>query len=52
MGIFRKTKNNMDEMNNKCEVCGKTFKDLLKHKEKNVCNECYSEIFNSSNDEK
>ena len=49
MGLFRKTKNNKD---NKCEVCGKTFKDLISHKNKRVCEECYLDIFNRSNDKK
>jgi len=52
MGLFRKTKNNIDKMNNKCEVCGKTFKNIISHKNKHVCEECYLKILNSSNDEK
>ena len=52
MVLFRKTKNNIEKMNNKCEVCGKTFKNIISHKNKHLCEECYSEIFNHSNDKK
>ena len=52
MVLFRKTKNNIEKMNNKCEVCGKTFKNIINHKNKHVCEECYLKILNSSNDEK
>jgi len=34
-----------EELCMECEVCGKTFKDVMKkHKGKHICKECYLEV--------
>jgi protein-arginine kinase activator protein McsA len=33
-----------DKLN--CDICGRTLKDVLHHKNKRVCKECYSNIIN------
>jgi len=35
-----------------CNVCGKTFKDIINHKDKHVCEVCYEEIFSDQKSEK
>jgi len=52
MGLFRKTKKNMEKTNEKCELCGKAFKNIINQRYKHVCEECYLKILNGSNDEK
>jgi protein-arginine kinase activator protein McsA len=29
-----------------CDICGKTLKDVLYHKNQHICKECYSNIIN------
>ena len=51
--MFELFKKNRDEKSNKnCDVCGKTYHDMIKHKDKHVCKECYLDIFNDSKDTK
>lgn len=43
---------NMVEKDLICDVCGKTFKDIINHKDKHVCKVCYEEIFSDQKSEK
>jgi len=52
MWLFRKPKNNVEKTDEMCEVCGKTLKNIIDHKNKHVCEECYLKILHSSKDEK
>ncbi len=48
MGLFdrfkKKVEEEIDELS--CDKCGSTLKDYKNSKNKKICDECYSKIFN------
>lgn len=47
MGLFKKIEDKVNEELDEitCDKCGKTLKDHTNSKDKHLCSECYSKIF-------
>jgi len=48
MGLFKKVEGKINEEIDEitCDKCGATLKNYTNSKDKHLCNECYSKIFN------